>query len=102
MNTPRARTPQAVTLRYTGMGAPQVTAKAEGVLVEAMLALAERHGIPRHRDPLLTGLLAQVRLDDAIPPELYTAVAAVLAMVYASAGRMPPGMPARTNSNDAD
>lgn len=101
MNTPRTRTPQAVTLRYSGEGAPRVTAKAEGALVEAMLGLAERHGIPRHRDPVLTGLLAQVRLDTAIPPELYTAVAAVLAMVYAAAGKLPPGLQERVDTHDA-
>ncbi len=77
---------RAVALRYSGEGAPRVTARAEGALVEAMLALAERHGVPRHRDPGLTALLAQVELDREIPPALYAAVAAVLAAIYAAAG----------------
>ncbi|MCE5232935.1 MAG: EscU/YscU/HrcU family type III secretion system export apparatus switch protein [Mizugakiibacter sp.] len=76
---------RAVALRYTGQGAPRVTAKADGALVEAMLDLAERHGVPRHRDPALAALLARVELDAEIPPALYAAVAAVLALIYAAA-----------------
>ncbi len=80
---------RAVALRYMGQGAPRVTAKADGTLVEAMRALAERHGIPLHRDPTLAALLSQVPLDAEIPPQLYTAVAIVLSAIYSAAGKNP-------------
>lgn len=90
MNETKPNSPRAVALRYTGQGAPRVTAKADGTLVEAMRALAERHGIPLHRDPTLAALLSQVQLDTEIPPQLYTAVAIVLTAIYSAAGKTPP------------
>ncbi len=89
MNATGPNQPRAVALRYTGQGAPRVTAKADGTLVEAMRALAERHSIPLHRDPTLTALLSQVQLDAEIPPQLYTAVAIVLTAIYSAAGKTP-------------
>ncbi len=90
MNESKANQPHAVALRYTGQGAPRVTAKADGTLVEAMRGLAERHGIPLHRDPTLAALLSQVQLDAEIPPQLYTAVAIVLTAIYNAAGKTSP------------
>ena len=77
--------PRAVALRYTGDGAPRVTAKGDGELADALLAVADRHGVPRHRDPALAAVLSGVELDAEIPVALYVAVAAVLALVYAAA-----------------
>ncbi len=85
MNQINPKPTRAVALRYSGTGAPRATAKADGLLVEKMLELAKTYDIPCHQDPQLVGLLAQVKLGAEIPPALYVAVAAVLAMVYAAA-----------------
>ncbi len=85
MNQDTHKPTRAVALRYSGSGAPRATVKADGLLVERMLELAREHGVQCHRDPQLVGMLAQVKLGAEIPPALYAAVAAVLAMVYAVA-----------------
>ena len=62
--------------------APIVAGKGAGPLAEKILQIAEERGIPIQRDPGLLSFLMQVDLAEKIPPELYTAVAAVLAMVW--------------------
>ncbi|MEL0027595.1 MAG: EscU/YscU/HrcU family type III secretion system export apparatus switch protein [Perlucidibaca sp.] len=83
--------PGAVALAYDGVAAPRVIARAEDGLQREMLELAQRHGVPIHRDAKLAGLLAQVRLDDEIPLQLFVAVAEVLAFAYRLRGDAPPG-----------
>ncbi len=73
---------QAVALKYEGRGAPRVIAKGERLVAEEIIRLAREAGVPIMNDPELTALLSQVALEDEIPPELYQAVAAVLAFVY--------------------
>ncbi len=62
--------------------APRIVATARGKLAEAVLKIAEEHRIPLYEDPSLTDLLAKLKIDTEIPPELYTLVAEVLAFVY--------------------
>ena len=62
--------------------APKVVAKGSGVIADKILELAERYQVPIYHDPDLVEVLAQVELDQIIPPELYKAVADVLAWVY--------------------
>jgi flagellar biosynthesis protein len=64
-------------------GAPRVVAKGSGVSAEAMMALAREHGVYVHQSAELVKLLMQVDLDQEIPPELYQAVAELLAWLYA-------------------
>jgi flagellar biosynthesis protein len=59
-----------------------VVAGGAGELADRILSLAEEHGVPVHRDDELVGLLAQLDVGSIIPPELYAAVAEVLAFVY--------------------
>lgn len=74
---------QAVALTYKeGQFAPQIVAKGNGVVADAIIALAEQHGIHVHQSPELVSLLMQVDLDRYIPPELYVAVAELLAWLY--------------------
>lgn len=63
-------------------GAPRVVAKGAGVTAEAIISLAREHGVYVHRSAELVNLLMQVDLDDEIPPELYQAVAELLAWLY--------------------
>lgn len=73
----------AVALAYRdGRIAPQVVAKGRGLVAEAIIEKARVHGVYVHESPELVSLLMQVDLDQAIPPELYRAVAELLAWLY--------------------
>ena len=73
----------AVALAYReDEGAPRVVAKGRGLLAEAILARAKEAGIYVHESPELVALLMQVDLDSRIPPQLYVAVAELLAWLY--------------------
>ena len=73
----------AVALAYRqGRPAPQVVAKGRELVAEAIIEKARAHGIYVHESPELVSLLMQVDLDQAIPPELYRAVAELLAWLY--------------------
>lgn len=73
----------AVALAYnSGAPAPRVVAKGAGLIAEAIIEKAHRHGVYVHESRELVALLMQVDLDRQIPPELYIAVAELLAWVY--------------------
>ncbi|MBC7202605.1 MAG: EscU/YscU/HrcU family type III secretion system export apparatus switch protein [Pusillimonas sp.] len=67
--------------------APKVVAKGYGSLAENIIKTAREHGLYVHESPELVGLLMQVDLDQHIPPELYQAVAELLAWLYALESR---------------
>ncbi len=74
---------QAVALAYsTGDAAPRVVAKGRGILAQAIIERAREAGVYVHESPELLSLLMQVDLDQHIPPELYLAVAELLAWLY--------------------
>ncbi|HRL20490.1 MAG TPA: EscU/YscU/HrcU family type III secretion system export apparatus switch protein [Alcaligenes sp.] len=76
--------PQAIALRYDPQdSAPRVVAKGYGTLAENILRTAREHGLYVHESPELVGLLMQVDLDRHVPPQLYQAVAELLAWLYA-------------------
>ncbi|MBP0619900.1 EscU/YscU/HrcU family type III secretion system export apparatus switch protein [Cupriavidus consociatus] len=62
--------------------APRVVAKGYGVVAEAIIARAREAGVYIHDSPTLVNLLMQVDLDSQIPPQLYVAVAELLAWIY--------------------
>ncbi len=73
----------AVALAYeTGAVAPRVVAKGRGLLAQAIIERAAEAGVYVHESPELVSLLMQVDLDDSIPPQLYVAVAELLAWLY--------------------
>lgn len=76
----------AVALRYDPEhgreAAPRVVAKGYGVVADAIIARAKEAGVYVHDSPTLLNLLMQVDLDAQIPPELYVAVAELLAWLY--------------------
>lgn len=73
----------AVALAYReGQPAPQVVAKGHGLIAEAIIARARDCGIYVHESPELVSLLMKVDLDEHIPPQLYVAVAELLAWLY--------------------
>ena len=75
---------RAVALRYTPGEdpAPRLTAKGSGHVAEKILALARQHGVPIRQDPNLVRVLARLDLEQQIPPDVYRAVAEILAFVY--------------------
>lgn len=68
--------------------APRVTAKGEGAVAERIIELAHENGVPVEENPLLAIALADVELDDKIPPELYQAVSEVISFVLRRAGEL--------------
>jgi flagellar biosynthesis protein len=73
----------AVALTYeTGALAPRVVAKGRGIIAEEIIKRAAEAGVYVHESPELVSLLMQVDLDDSIPPQLYIAVAELLAWLY--------------------
>jgi flagellar biosynthesis protein len=73
----------AVALAYESAdGAPRVVAKGRGMLARAIMDKAREAGVFVHESPELVALLMQVDLDARIPPQLYVAVAELLAWVY--------------------
>lgn len=73
----------AVALAYAAeLGAPRVVAKGNGLIADAIISKAREHGVFVHESKELVALLSGLDLDDEIPPELYRAVAEVLAWLY--------------------
>ena len=73
----------AVALTYeTGASAPRVVAKGRGLIAQTIIERATQAGVYVHESPELVALLMQVELDEAIPPQLYIAVAELLAWLY--------------------
>jgi len=75
---------QAVALKYRpGQDrAPRVVASGQGELARRILDVARSEGIPVVEDRDLAQILSVLDIDREIPPDLYRAVAEVLAFVY--------------------
>lgn len=73
----------AVAIRYeAGTGAPRVVAKGKGLIADRIREEAGKHFVPIVRDiPLARTLEKACRIDQTIPPDLYEAVARLLAFV---------------------
>lgn len=75
----------AVAIKYdnTVDEAPKVVAKGEDYLAKRIRETAKESGVPIvENKPLARALYATVEVDETIPPELYQAVAEILAVVY--------------------
>lgn len=82
---------QVVVLRYAPKKdrAPNVAAKGRGYLAEKIIEVARQHNIPIREDKNLLQILSRLDLNQEIPPEVYRAVAEILAFVYrVSNGRL--------------
>lgn len=91
--TPRA---QAVALAYgAGDAAPRVVAKGRGMVADEIIRRARDAGVLVHESRELVSLLMGLDLDQRIPPELYVAVAELLAWIYRIEAGMT-GQPAPT------
>lgn len=80
---------KAIALEYGRNATPVVTAKAEDEMALAMITAAREQGVFITEDPELLALLSRLQVNQAIPPELYTAVSVILAWVYWLKGMRP-------------
>ncbi len=80
----------AIALKYdqSSMHSPKVVAKGAGYIAMRIREIANENNIPVvERKPLAQALFKSCEIGDYIPPELYKAVAEVLAYVFELAGR---------------
>ncbi len=82
--TEKNKTPLAAALKYDGTkdAAPRVTASGRGLIAEKIIELAKKNNVPIKSDPALVQVLSRLDIDEQIPPEIYRAVAEILAFVY--------------------
>jgi len=80
---PKKKT-KAVALKYEmdKDAAPSVVAKGKDFIAEKIIETARAHNVPLYEDKNLVQVLEALDLDTQIPPELYRAVAEVLAFIY--------------------
>ena len=62
--------------------APKVVAKGKGYIAEKIIEAAQANNVHLHEDPDLVEVLEGLELDTEIPPDMFRAVAEVLAFVY--------------------
>jgi flagellar biosynthesis protein len=80
---PANKRQMAVALAYRSNDtAPKVVAQGRGLIAQAIIDRARESGVFVHQSEELVGLLMQVELDQHIPPQLYLAVAELLAWLY--------------------
>lgn len=75
----------AVAVKYVfgkGGEAPRVVASGRGLMAARILEEARKHGVPQQENRPLAESLAKVPVGVEIPPELWEAMAEVLAQVY--------------------
>jgi len=89
MNSEQQTSRQAVALRYAPKvdAAPKLVAKGRGYLADKILELARLHNVPIRHDKNLLQILSRLDLEEEIPPQVYQAVAEILAFIYRLANR---------------
>ncbi|SEF51709.1 flagellar biosynthesis protein [Caloramator fervidus] len=74
---------KAVALKYNkNLKAPYVTAVGFGQVAEKIIKIAKESNIPIVENENLVDSLSKLPLNQPIPPELYEAVAEIIAFVY--------------------
>jgi flagellar biosynthetic protein FlhB len=82
----------AIAIKYNDqtMAAPIVIAKGMGLLAARIRRVAAEHSIPIiENKPLARNLYQNVKVGEAIPVELYEAIAEILAYIYRLKGKKP-------------
>lgn len=75
----------AVAIKYafgTAGETPQIVASGRGLLARQIVELAEKHDVPLKKERALAESLAKIPVGVEIPPELWGAMAEILAQVY--------------------
>lgn len=89
MNNRDRISPQAVALHFDRKpdSVPQVLASGRGDIARQIIAAARAAGVDIVEDPDLLEVLGRVPAGEDIPPELFQAVAEILAFIYRLNGR---------------
>lgn len=84
MNDKKFVRKEAIALTYNpdNNNSPTVIAKGKGKIADNILEKAALNDIPVYEDKNLVELLGNLDLNEAIPEELYEAVAEVFAFIY--------------------
>ena len=84
------KSPKAVALKYDEKKdrAPRIIARGRGEIAEKIVAIAKANNVPLYEDKNLAQILEALDLETEIPPELYRAVAEVLAFIYRLNGKV--------------
>lgn len=81
---------KAAGLKYEmGDNAPKIIGIGIGNIADKIIELAQERDIPIVKDPFLAHELTKLDLNQEIPPELYTAVAEILAFIYKTSKDIP-------------
>jgi flagellar biosynthesis protein len=74
---------QAAALKYDpgSPSAPVLAAFGEGHMAQKIVDIAKESGVPVMADPSLSSMLSKISVGDEISPDMYEAVAKVLAFV---------------------
>jgi flagellar biosynthesis protein len=78
-------------MNSAGDTAPKVVARGTGAIAETIIERAREAGVYVHESTELVALLMKVDLDQRIPPQLYVAVAELLAWLYQVEAGGSPG-----------
>jgi flagellar biosynthesis protein len=83
MNEENKKVTRAAAISYdpTDNDVPVLAAFGEGYVAQKIVELAKESGVPVLPDPSLTSMLSKLSVGDEISPEMYEAVAKVLAFV---------------------
>ncbi|MDX8395180.1 MAG: EscU/YscU/HrcU family type III secretion system export apparatus switch protein [Mariprofundaceae bacterium] len=75
---------QAVALKWNPRQEqiPKVAAHGSGALADEILRIAKEHNIPIKEDRDLVQILSLLDVGEAIPPEIHSAIAEILAFIY--------------------
>ena len=78
------KSPKAAALKYRHGkdSAPKLMAKGRGEIAKKIIETAKAHNVPLKEDKELVEFLSMLDLYQEIPPELYKAVAEILAFIY--------------------
>ncbi|UCD35264.1 MAG: EscU/YscU/HrcU family type III secretion system export apparatus switch protein [Nitrospiraceae bacterium] len=72
----------ALKYRHGKDSAPRLVAKGRGTVADKIIEIARAQGIPVREDRELVEFLSMLDLYQEIPPDLYKAVAEILAFIY--------------------
>jgi flagellar biosynthesis protein len=80
----KEKSPKAAALKYIHGkdSAPKLVAKGRGEVAKKIIEIAKTHNLPIQEDKELVEFLSMLDLYQEIPPELYRAVAEILAFIY--------------------
>jgi len=75
---------QAIALKWNPKidATPNVSATGTGALADEIIRLAKEHNIPIREDRDLVQILSLLDIGEAIPAEIHTAIAEILAFIY--------------------